>query len=102
MLVLTRKTGQKLIIADNIEITILETRGEAVKIGIKAPKNVTIYREEIYEEIKKANEQASRNVLLADIDNALNLFGNAKPVDKNLGKFQAVVNLSDKSKNSEK
>ncbi|HEY9685818.1 MAG TPA: carbon storage regulator CsrA [Coleofasciculaceae cyanobacterium] len=59
MLVLTRKTGQKLIIANEIEITVLETKGEAVKIGIEAPKHITIYREEIYEEIKKANQQAT-------------------------------------------
>lgn len=59
MLVLTRKTGQKLIIANDIEITILETKGEAVKIGIQAPRHITIYREEIYEEVKKANRQAT-------------------------------------------
>jgi carbon storage regulator len=59
MLVLTRKTGQKLIIANEIEITVLETKGEAVKIGIEAPKHISIYREEIYEEIKKANQQAT-------------------------------------------
>lgn len=74
MLVLTRKTGQKLIIGDNIEIIVLETKGDSVKIGIKAPKNITIYREEIFEEIKRANEQATRNVLIADLDLAFNLF----------------------------
>lgn len=58
MLVLSRKTGQKLIINDNIEIVVIETRGEFVRLGIKAPKEVTIYREEIYEEIKQANQQA--------------------------------------------
>lgn len=63
MLVLTRKKGQKLIIADNIEIIILETRGDNVKIGIKAPRSVSIFREELYEEIKKANEQSSKDIL---------------------------------------
>lgn len=58
MLVLSRKTGQKLIINDNIEIVVIETRGEFVRLGIKAPKEVTIYREELYEEIKQANKQA--------------------------------------------
>ena len=57
MLVLSRKTGEKLIINDNIEITIIETRGDSVKIGINAPKNVSIYREEIFEEIRKNNKQ---------------------------------------------
>ncbi len=73
MLVLTRKKGQKLIINDNIEITILETRGEVVKIGIEAPREVTIFREEIYEEIKKANEQATQEVVSADLDQFLGL-----------------------------
>lgn len=58
MLVLSRKTGQKLIINDNIEIVVIETRGEFVRLGIKAPREVTIYREELYEEIKQANKQA--------------------------------------------
>ena len=58
MLVLSRKTGQKLIIDNQIEVVVLETRGESVKLGIIAPKNVTVFREEIYEEIKKANTQA--------------------------------------------
>jgi carbon storage regulator len=91
MLVLTRKTGQKLIINDNIEVIILETRGDSVKIGIKAPRNVSIYREEIYEEIKKANYQSGKSTLVSDIDTAMNLFEN-KPVDHiNLDKLPKVV-----------
>jgi carbon storage regulator len=70
MLVLTRKTGQKLIIANDIEITILETKGEAVKIGIDAPKHISIYREEIYEEIKKANRQATEQAEASALDRA--------------------------------
>ena len=58
MLVLSRKSGQKLIIADNIEVVILDIKGDAVKIGIDAPKHVPIYRDEIYQEILKANQQA--------------------------------------------
>ena len=74
MLVLTRKTGQKLIIDNHIVVTVLETRGEAVKIGIDAPKDVSIYREEIYEEIRKANRQASeetRQTQASDLDQAV-------------------------------
>ena len=74
MLVLTRKTGQKLIIADTIEITILETRGESVKIGISAPKDVSIFREEIYEEIKKTNQQATSAP--SNLEDVMNLLGN--------------------------
>lgn len=56
MLVLSRKKGQKLIINDNIEVIIIEADSGIAKIGIKAPKNVSIYREELYIELKKANE----------------------------------------------
>jgi carbon storage regulator len=71
MLVLTRKTGQKLIIANEIEITVLETKGESVKIGIEAPKHITIYREEIYEEIKKTNRQATVEAQTSALDKAV-------------------------------
>ena len=58
MLILTRKINQKLIINDNIEVVILESYKNAVKIGVNAPNNVQIYREEVYNEIKKSNKQA--------------------------------------------
>ena len=58
MLILTRKINQKLIINDNIEVVILESYKNSVKIGVNAPSNVQIYREEIYNEIKKSNKQA--------------------------------------------
>lgn len=92
MLVLTRKTGQKLIINDNIEVVILETKGDSVKIGIKAPRNVSIYREEIYEEVKKANYQSVKSVLVSDVDAALSLFDSKKPIDfSNLNKLPKIV-----------
>ena len=50
--------NQKLIINDDIEIVILESYKNSVKIGVNAPNNVQIYREEIYNEIKKSNKQA--------------------------------------------
>ena len=58
MLILTRKVNQKLIINDDIEVVILESYKNSVKIGVNAPNNVQIYREEIYNEIKKSNNQA--------------------------------------------
>lgn len=74
MLVLTRKTGQKLIIDNNIEVVILETRGESVKIGINAPKNVSVFREEVYEEIRRTNRESREgNVSAADLSKVLNL-----------------------------
>ncbi|AWW56660.1 carbon storage regulator CsrA [Pasteurella multocida] len=51
MLILTRKVGESLLIGDDISITILNIRGNQVKIGIKAPKDVSVHREEIYQRI---------------------------------------------------
>lgn len=58
MLVLSRKNGQKLIIDDKIEIVVIESSYNTVKLGIVAPKDVTILREEIYREIIKNNNDA--------------------------------------------
>ena len=48
MLALTRKKGESLVINNNVEVTVLEIRGDQVKIGISAPKDVPIYRKEVY------------------------------------------------------
>ncbi len=52
MLILTRKIGESLIINDNIVITILGVKGTQVRIGIDAPKNISIHREEVYKKVK--------------------------------------------------
>ena len=70
MLALTRKKGESLVINNNIEITVLEIRGDQIKIGITAPKDVPIYRKEVYLQIQKENEEAmsSNNLIgLADL-----------------------------------
>ncbi|MCK3658254.1 carbon storage regulator [Pasteurellaceae bacterium Pebbles2] len=56
MLVLTRKIGESLLVGDDIEITILNVRGNQVKIGVKAPKDVSVHREEIYQRIKQSQD----------------------------------------------
>jgi carbon storage regulator len=58
MLALTRKKGEALVINNNIEVTILDIRGDQIKIGITAPKDVPIYRKEVYLQIQKENEEA--------------------------------------------
>ncbi|MDD6481649.1 MAG: carbon storage regulator CsrA [Lachnospiraceae bacterium] len=58
MLALTRKKGEALVINNNIEITVLEIRGDQVKVGISAPKDVPVYRKEVYLQIRKENEEA--------------------------------------------
>ncbi|WML46086.1 carbon storage regulator CsrA [Neobacillus sp. PS3-40] len=62
MLVLTRKNGESIKISDDIEITIIVSKNDQVKIGIKAPKHVEIYRSEIYEQILTENQQASKDI----------------------------------------
>ena len=56
MLALTRKKGEALMVNNNVEITILEVRGDQVKIGISAPKDVPIYRKEVYLQIQAENQ----------------------------------------------
>ena len=69
MLILSRKNGQKLVINENIEIVILESSNNLVKLGIKAPKDVSIYREELFKEIKSSNKEAE----YASIDELLTI-----------------------------
>ena len=59
MLVLSRKLKQSLVIGDNVEITIVEIHGDQVRLAISAPKHISIFRKELYEEIQKANIAAT-------------------------------------------
>ena len=71
MLVLSRKKGQTIRIGDDIEITIVATANDQVKIGIQAPKNVEILRQEVFEEIQAENKAATASIdnLLSNIKN---------------------------------
>jgi len=59
MLVLSRKKGQSIIIGNDIEISVIDIQGEQVRIGINAPRTVTVYRKEVYEEIINENREAA-------------------------------------------
>ena len=59
MLALTRKKGESLVLNNDIEVPVLEIRGDQVKLGIKAPKQVPVYRKEVYLQIQKENEAAA-------------------------------------------
>ncbi|MBX3099279.1 MAG: carbon storage regulator CsrA [Salinibacterium sp.] len=60
MLVLTRKRGEQILIGDDIVITILESKGDSVRVGIEAPRGVVIHRLEVMQAVTDANLEASR------------------------------------------
>jgi carbon storage regulator len=65
MLVLSRKKNESIIISDNITVTVIEIRGDKVRLGIEAPKDVTVHRREVYEAIQsqaRDSEQAAKIV----------------------------------------
>ena len=79
MLILTRKLNESIMIGDQIEISIVDIRGDQVKIGIKAPRNIKVYRQEVYRAIQKENIEAvkSKPELILSLD---------KLLDENKGK----------------
>jgi carbon storage regulator len=68
---LTRKKGESLVVNNNIEITVLEIRGDQVKIGISAPKEVPIYRKEVYLQIQNENKAALNIDAIASLKDLL-------------------------------
>lgn len=71
MLALSRKKDEAIIINDNIEVKILEIKGDQIKIGVSAPKSVPIYRKEVFTQIQEANKEASQSV---DMEKSKKLF----------------------------
>ena len=59
MLVLTRRPGESIMIGDDVVVTVLDVRGDVVRVGIKAPRSVQVHREEVYQELQKANVDAA-------------------------------------------
>ncbi len=70
MLILTRRIGEAIIIGDNVEVTILDIRGHQVRLGIDAPKDIAVHREEIYNRIQA--EKEADNVTNTDDKNSWN------------------------------
>lgn len=71
MLALSRKKNEALIVNNNVEITILEIKGDQVKLGITAPKEVPVYRKEVYLQIQESNKDATK---IENIDVLKDLF----------------------------
>ena len=61
MLILSRKLNESIIIGDDIELSIVDIKGDQVKIGINAPKNVKVFRKEVYDAIQEENRAAARS-----------------------------------------
>lgn len=72
MLALSRKKNESIVINNDIEITILDIKGDQVKVGISAPKSVPVYRKEVYLQIQESNKAASES---AGLEALKNLFG---------------------------
>lgn len=59
MLVLTRRPGESIMIGDDVVITVLDVRGDVVRVGINAPRSVQVHREEVYRELQRVNQEAA-------------------------------------------
>jgi len=77
MLVLTRKANQSIMIGDNIEVSVLSVLGEKVRLGIQAPRDVPVFRKEVFLEIQAQNLQAAE-ASKESLDEALGMMGEAE------------------------
>lgn len=59
MLILSRKSGESIVIAGNIRVKVMRVEGDVVKIGVDAPSSVPVHRQEVYDEIQRSNQQAA-------------------------------------------
>ena len=71
MLALTRKKDESIVINGDIEITIMEIKGDHVKVGIKAPKKVPIYRKEVFDKIQEENKEAMNTSAVKNLNDLL-------------------------------
>lgn len=71
MLALARKVNETIVINNNIEVTLLEIKGDQVKIGIEAPKSIPVYRKEIFLQIQETNKESAMNISSTDMLNKL-------------------------------
>ncbi len=83
MLVLSRRPKESIVIGDNVEVVVLDVQGEQVKIGIKAPRSVKVFRKEIFTAIQKSNIEAAAQVPvnIDDISKMITSKTNVKETD---------------------
>lgn len=93
MLVLTRKVDESIIIGDDIKITVVDVRGDQVKIGIDAPRSVSVHREEVYQEIQEENRRAALTKRGIDLEQIAGMFTGRDQAEKRAdGKGQNTEN----------
>jgi carbon storage regulator len=68
VLILTRKLGESIIIDENVQVSVIEINKNNIKIGVNAPKKLTIYREEVFLKIKEENSQSSSSGIIDFVD----------------------------------
>ena len=61
MLILTRRVGESVVIGDDVDVTVLGVKGNQVRLGVKAPREIAVHREEIYQRIRRENENGGVN-----------------------------------------
>ena len=61
MLILTRRVGESVVIGDDVDVTVLGVKGNQVRLGVKAPREIAVHREEIYQRIRRENENSGAN-----------------------------------------
>jgi carbon storage regulator len=71
MLVLARKVGQSIVIGDNVEILVIEVRGEQVRLGIEAPKSIPVHRKELLEQVRDENIKAASDAAVDAVSKIL-------------------------------
>lgn len=72
MLILARKVNERIVIGDNIEVSIIEIKGDQVKLGVNAPRHISVYRHEVYEAIQEENRKAAESgSAIPDVDGLL-------------------------------
>ncbi len=81
MLILARKVNERIIIGDDIEISVVEIKGDQVKLGVNAPRDVKVYRHEVYESIQRENRLAAESA--GEIPDVDDLFGSSRSDERN-------------------
>ena len=73
MLVLSRRVGESIVIGDDIKVTVLEVRGDVVRVGVRAPRHVAVHREELWRELEEANRASASpsDSVIADLSRAV-------------------------------